>query len=498
VSAANSSLTAAPGTITAGGPGATITVTARDQSGNGIPGAVVVLAAITGAGSFSAVPPTNASGVTTATYTSTVAGGKLIGATINGVTIDNEQPITVVAAAPSIAQSTLEVSPTQIPVNGTAVATVTARDQFGNLVTGADVTVSITNGGAVPPAGQTAAGVFATDVTSSTVGTQTVSATVEGAALPDAQLDVVAIVTTTALTTSGSPSLVGESVTFTATVSGAVTPTGIVSFFDGGTCGAPGAPLGNAALAGGQAAVATSALSAGSHTVLACYAGTPQFAPSSDAVSQEVNEPANEAPTAVGHAFGTNEDVELSIAAPGVRSGAGDTDGSVASASVVTTPAHGSLALDPDGSFTYTPDADYAGADEFTYRVFDDDGAPSAPATVSLTVAPVNDPPTFGGGAPQSAAAGDGPQVAGGWLTGISAGPGEGAQSVAFQVTTSDDAAFASLPSVASDGTLTWAAAAVIEPTAVMVTVVAQDDGGTANGGADSSAPYQVTFTILP
>ncbi|WP_332879397.1 Ig-like domain-containing protein, partial [Massilia sp. S19_KUP03_FR1] len=58
----------------------------------------------------------------------------------------------------------------------------------------------------------------------------------------------------------------------------------------------------------------------------------------------------------------------------------------------VTGPAHGTLVLAADGSFTYTPDANYHGADSFTYRVIDADGGVST-ATVSLTIAAVNDAP---------------------------------------------------------------------------------------------------------
>ncbi|HEX6645336.1 MAG TPA: Ig-like domain-containing protein, partial [Gemmatimonadales bacterium] len=144
VNAVTSSITAAPATITASNPGSggsTLTVTARDQSNNTISGVTVVLNSVQGTGSFSAIAPTNASGIATATYTSTVAGAKVVEATIDGVTISAQQPLTVVAAAPDVGNSTLEVSPTEITVNGTAVATVTARDAFGNLVSGADVIV---------------------------------------------------------------------------------------------------------------------------------------------------------------------------------------------------------------------------------------------------------------------------------------------------------------------------------------------------------------------
>jgi VCBS repeat-containing protein len=59
-----------------------------------------------------------------------------------------------------------------------------------------------------------------------------------------------------------------------------------------------------------------------------------------------------------------------------------------------TGPSHGSVVLNPDGSFTYTPTADFYGADSFTYRA-SDGAAVSTEATVSITVTPVNDAPTL-------------------------------------------------------------------------------------------------------
>ncbi|MGE0247706.1 MAG: beta strand repeat-containing protein, partial [Pyrinomonadaceae bacterium] len=58
----------------------------------------------------------------------------------------------------------------------------------------------------------------------------------------------------------------------------------------------------------------------------------------------------------------------------------------------VTQPAHGTVAINPDGTVSYTPDADYNGADSFTYTISDGNGG-TATATVNLTVTPVNDPP---------------------------------------------------------------------------------------------------------
>src|SRR5205085_22121 len=60
-------------------------------------------------------------------------------------------------------------------------------------------------------------------------------------------------------------------------------------------------------------------------------------------------------------------------------------------------PAHGTLALNADGSFTYTPTANYNGSDSFTYKA--NDGSLSGNvATVSLTINAVNDQPVVAQG----------------------------------------------------------------------------------------------------
>ena len=58
-----------------------------------------------------------------------------------------------------------------------------------------------------------------------------------------------------------------------------------------------------------------------------------------------------------------------------------------------TTTTNGTLDLHADGTFTYTPDADFNGSDSFTYRAKDSLDGLSAPATVSITVTEVNDAP---------------------------------------------------------------------------------------------------------
>jgi VCBS repeat-containing protein len=104
--------------------------------------------------------------------------------------------------------------------------------------------------------------------------------------------------------------------------------------------------------------------------------------------------PVNDLPTVVSRSFSLDEDATLTVgAATGLLQGANDRDGDSLTAVVVTGPSHGSLTLQADGSFVYTPAANYFGADAFTFTAYDGT-ANGAAATVSLTVRPVNDAPT--------------------------------------------------------------------------------------------------------
>ena len=92
---------------------------------------------------------------------------------------------------------------------------------------------------------------------------------------------------------------------------------------------------------------------------------------------------------AVDDSYATDEDTTLSVPASGVL----DNDcGSSRSASIATTPAHGTLTLQPTGAFTYAPASNWHGTDSFTYSLTAD-GVASGTATVTIAVAPVNDAP---------------------------------------------------------------------------------------------------------
>ncbi|GAA4030668.1 retention module-containing protein [Actimicrobium antarcticum] len=94
-------------------------------------------------------------------------------------------------------------------------------------------------------------------------------------------------------------------------------------------------------------------------------------------------------PAVVADSFSTPEDTVLtgSVAA-------NDTPGSAGGNvwSLDTGAANGTVVVNPDGSFSYTPNANFNGPDSFTYTLTDADGNSSS-ATVNVGVTPVNDPP---------------------------------------------------------------------------------------------------------
>lgn len=100
----------------------------------------------------------------------------------------------------------------------------------------------------------------------------------------------------------------------------------------------------------------------------------------------------NTAPIAAGDSYETNQGVALVVPANGVLGNDSDAQSDPLTAVVDSLPAHGSLTLNPDGGFNYTPASGYSGADSFTYHA--NDGAlDSNIVTVNLTVKTVNTAP---------------------------------------------------------------------------------------------------------
>ncbi|MBC7631766.1 GDSL-type esterase/lipase family protein [Aeromicrobium sp.] len=109
-----------------------------------------------------------------------------------------------------------------------------------------------------------------------------------------------------------------------------------------------------------------------------------------DALVVLPDEPATIAPVAFDDSYMIDEGESLTVEAPGVLGDDTDADGDALTATNASDPANGSVTLNADGSFTYTPAAGFFGSDTFTYRAFDGTAA-STPATVAITV--VESPP---------------------------------------------------------------------------------------------------------
>ncbi len=101
--------------------------------------------------------------------------------------------------------------------------------------------------------------------------------------------------------------------------------------------------------------------------------------------------PINDTPNAMADTATTDEDTPVDGDVSGNDTGLGDAP-VVFSVEVGDGPANGTVVMNANGSYTYTPNDDFNGEDTFTYTVTDDDGETST-AEVTVTVAPINDTP---------------------------------------------------------------------------------------------------------
>ncbi len=97
----------------------------------------------------------------------------------------------------------------------------------------------------------------------------------------------------------------------------------------------------------------------------------------------------NDPPVAADDSAATDEDVAVVV---DVLANDSDVDTPILFVAAVGQAANGLTSINPDFSVTYTPTADFNGADTFTYTVADGDGG-SDTASVTITVNPVNDDP---------------------------------------------------------------------------------------------------------
>ncbi|MBI2956409.1 MAG: tandem-95 repeat protein, partial [Acidobacteria bacterium] len=215
----------------------------------------------------------------------------------------------------------------------------------------------------------------------------------------------------------------------------------------------------------------------------------------SAAATVTINVFANQPPTAVDDTGMMNEDgAPLTIL---VLANDSDPENDPLMVTAVTQPANG-MATFTANDVTYTPNPDFNGMDMFTYDV--SDGISTSTANVTVTVNPVNDAPLFTAGPDQTVLEDSGAQTVAGWATGIAPGPptatDEAGQTLTFNVTNSNNALFSVQPDVdEATGNLTYTPAANAFGSAT-VTVVLMDDGGTANGGVDTSAAQMFMINV--
>ena len=172
----------------------------------------------------------------------------------------------------------------------------------------------------------------------------------------------------------------------------------------------------------------------------------------------------------------------------------------------VTTDNPGLFASQPsvaaDGALTYTPTANANGSATVSVVARDDGGTAgggvdsSGAATFAIAIQAVNDAPTCSIGGNLTALSLLGAQSVSGFASATPGPANESGQHTTFVVTTDRPNLFIVPPSISPDGTLTYRPRLLALGVAT-VTVRVVDDGGTANGGTDTSAPSAFTITII-
>jgi len=223
--------------------------------------------------------------------------------------------------------------------------------------------------------------------------------------------------------------------------------------------------------------------------------------------------PVNDVPTFVKGADQTvNEDAGLQTVtnwATAISKGPADENGQTLTFSVTNNTNAALFSAGPTvdpatGTLTYTPAADAYGTATITLRLMDNGGTANggvdfSEQTFTITVTPVNDAPSFTKGADQTVLEDAAAQSIAGWATAISAGPAnESSQTLTFEVTgNTNPSLFSVAPAVDATGKLTYTVAANANGNAT-ITLQLKDNGGTTNGGVDTSPTQMFDINVTP
>ena len=150
------------------------------------------------------------------------------------------------------------------------------------------------------------------------------------------------------------------------------------------------------------------------------------------------------------------------------------------------------------GDLTYTPVDNTSGMATISVSLSDDGGATSPTQSFVITINTVNDEPSFVIGGDQTIDEDTGPQTVSGFATSIDDGDPGVVQTLTFNISNDNNALFSVQPSIDEiTGDLTYTPADNLAGSA-MVTVFLMDDGGTDNGGDDTSPSQTFIITVNP
>ena len=159
-------------------------------------------------------------------------------------------------------------------------------------------------------------------------------------------------------------------------------------------------------------------------------------------------------------------------------------------------------AIDSAGNLSYTPAADANGTANLTVVLIDDGGIAnggsdtSLAQTFTINITPVNDAPTFAKGPDQTVNEDSGSSIVFGWATVTPGGLNESGQNITSVIMmNTNPGLFSAAPTVNGSGVLSFATAFNANGVAT-VTMRLKDNGGTANGGSDTSQEQTFTITI--
>jgi hypothetical protein len=327
----------------------------------------------------------------------TISGANLAGATSVAFgsipaqfTINPDNTIT--AISPPQSDGVVDVT---VATDGIA-STPSAQDQFTYLqptpaVTGVSPSVGAAAGNeTVTITGTDLDGAIEVDFggVAGTIVPSSDTATQIMATVPSGTLGTVDVT----VTTPGGPSAVSQADQFTGIAAPAVTSidpsagpaaggTDVIiygSYLDGATAVKFGRTAGTIVVDTASYLIATSP--AGSGGIVDITVTTPE---GTSAASTADKFTFVAAPTAQPDSYTVAQNSHLTVSAPGVLANDTAPQGYALTATLLTEPANGTLSWGGDGSFIYTPNSGYVGADSFTYEATDAYGN-SSPTTVTL------------------------------------------------------------------------------------------------------------------